>query len=172
MGGYVAFEIARQLQAQGELARLQRLVLLNTSARPDTEETRHTREGLIRLAQLGRFKGVTPRLLPRLLGPVALADTAITGLIMQMAEETGRDTFVRQQTAILSRPDSRPLLPSLTLPTLVIGGMQDQLCSPDVAQESAALLPNAQLHLLEDCGHLSPLEQAAAVTELLLEFFA
>src|SRR5205807_5546661 len=69
MGGYVAQEIMRQAPH-----RVGRLALLDTSARADTDEQRARRRGLIELAGKGNFKGVTPRLLPLLLGPDRLAD--------------------------------------------------------------------------------------------------
>ena len=172
MGGYVAFEVIRQLQALGEAGRLERLILMNTQARPDSGEVRENREALIKLAALGRFKGVTPRLLPRLLGAEAMNSQAITALIMAMAEGMGRDGFVNQQRAILSRPDSRDLLPTITVPTLLIGGTEDRLTPPEVMEEMAALLPHAELHILPGCGHLSPLETGEAVTRLLVSFLA
>jgi len=172
MGGYVAFETLRRLQAKGELHRVKKLALLNTSARADTPEQRRHREGLIKVSQMGRFKGVTPRLLPQLLAPRSLEDPAITGLIIDMAATVGQEGFVRQQQAILSRPSSLELLQSLTMPTLVIGGEYDKLSTPDKVVEMAQLIPGAQLHMLKDCGHVSPLEQPAIVTGLLADFFA
>lgn len=170
MGGYVAFEIIRQLKARGEEHRLQRLVLLNTSARADSEAQRERRQGLIKLSQMGKFKGVTPRLMPQLLGPEALKNEAITDLITDMAISIGQAGFVRQQEAILSRPDSRELLPRIGVPALVIGGSLDQLTPPEVVREIAAGIPNSQLHMIEGVGHLSPLEASEEVTPLLTRF--
>ncbi len=170
MGGYVAFEVIRRLQIRGEQGRLQKLILMNTQARPDDDKTRANREALIKLAAIGRFKGVTPRLLPRLLGAEAMNRQDITSLIMTMAEEMGRDSFINQQRAILSRPDSRILLPQITAPTLLIGGTEDRLTPPPVMEEIATALPNAQLHILDGTGHLSAIEKADAVTGLVTEF--
>ena len=170
MGGYVAFEVIRRLQIRGEQGRLQKLILMNTQARPDDDETRANREALIELAAIGRFKGVTPRLLPRLLGAEAMNRQEITSLIMTMAEEMGRDSFINQQRAILSRPDSRDLLPQITVPTLLIGGMEDRLTPPQVIYEMASLLPNAQAHILPGVGHLSAIEQAGTVAALITKF--
>lgn len=112
MGGYVALEVMRQ--AAG---RVERLALLDTSARADDEEQRRRRTGLIQLADMGRFKGVTPRLLPMLVHPDRLDDPDVTGPIFEMAGRVGRDGFIRQQKAILSRDDSRDLLPAIDCPT-------------------------------------------------------
>ena len=163
MGGYVALEILRR--APG---RVTRLALLDTQARADTEEGKARRRGLMALAEKGEFKGVTPRLLPLFVGADALADPAITGTVQGMAESTGKDAFLRQQTAIMGRPDSRPGLRAIPCPTLVLAGREDQLTPPEVQIEMAQAIPNATLVLLPRCGHLAPLERPAEVTRQLL----
>lgn len=161
MGGYLAFEVLRQ--APG---RVTRLALLDTSARPDTPEQARRRRGLMALTRSGQFKGVTPRLLPQLVHPDHLAGP-VGGAVMAMAERVGREAFLRQQAAILGRPDSRPDLPGLRLPTLVAVGEADALTPPALAAEIAAAIPGARLHRIPGCGHLPPLEAPAAVTALL-----
>lgn len=162
MGGYVALEVMRQ--AAG---RVERLALLDTSARADDEEQRRRRTGLIQLADMGRFKGVTPRLLPMLVHPDRLDDPDVTGPIFEMAGRVGRDGFIRQQKAILSRDDSRDLLPAIDCPTLVVCGRQDQLTPVHLSEEMAAAIPGAELRIVEDCGHLPALERPDITTELL-----
>jgi pimeloyl-ACP methyl ester carboxylesterase len=159
MGGYAALEIMRQAPE-----RVLRLALLDTSARADTPEQRSRRRGLIELAHKGQFKGVTPRLLPMLIHPDRLQDRALTEVVMAMAERVGRDAFLRQQKAILGRPDSRPELVRITCPTLVLCGRQDGLTPLALHEEMAAAIPGASLEIVEESGHLSPLERPNAVT--------
>jgi len=164
MGGYAAFEVLRQ--APG---RVERLALMDTSARPDTPEASRQRKGLIALTRSGRFRGVTPRLLPRLLhqdhlgGPLAEE-------VMAMADRVGRDAFLRQQAAILGRPDSRPMLGGIAVPTVVVVGEADLLTPPDLAEEMAAGIPGAALHRVPGCGHLPPMEAPGAVTAILQDW--
>ncbi len=162
MGGYVAHEIMRQAPE-----RVLRLALLDTSARDDTPEQRSRRRGLIDLAELGRFKGVTPRLLPLLIHPDRQQDDALTSAVMDMAERVGKDAFLRQQRAILGRIDSRPHLAGYALPTLVLVGRQDALTPPAASEEMAALIPDADLVVIEDCGHLSTMERPEQATDAL-----
>ena len=163
MGGYVAFEILRR--APGRVARL---ALLDTQARADTEEGKTRRRGLMALAEKGEFKGVTPRLLPLFLGREALKDPGITGTVQAMAESTGKDAFLRQQTAIMGRADSRADLPRITCPTLILAGRDDQITPPELQLEMTVAIPDARLVLLPRCGHLAPLERPTAVTRELL----
>jgi len=77
---------------------------------------------------------------------------------------------VRQQTAIMHRPDSGPGLHAIRCPTLVVVGDQDALTPPDRAAEIVAAVPHAREVVVPDCGHLSTLEQPDAVTRALIEF--
>lgn len=156
MGGYVAFEILRQAPE-----RVSRLALLDTSARPDTEEQTRRRRLLMALAETGQFRGVTPRLLPQLIHP-SRAGTPLAQAVMDMAERIGRDAFLRQQRAIMGRADSRPMLPAIAVPTLVGVGAEDALTPPHLAEEMAAGIPGARLERFAGCGHLPTMEDPAA----------
>ncbi len=166
MGGYVAFELLRQ--APGRVARL---CLMDTSARPDTPEQARRRRGLMALvASNGRFRGVTPRLLPALLHSDRLHDASLIREITAMADRLGKAAYLRQQGAILDRPDSRPNLPGIRVPTLVLAGEADAMTPPALSAEIAAGIPGALLRLVPGAGHLPPLEQPVAVTGLLLDW--
>lgn len=162
MGGYVAQEVVRQAPD-----RVARLALFDTSARPDTDDQRDRRRGLIDLSRRGQFKGVTPRLLPLLIHPDRLDDTLLVGRIAAMAEDVGQAGFVRQQTAIMGRIDGRPSLPLIACPTFVVGGEDDLLTPPEVMREIADLIPGAVCHLLPRCGHLATMEAPERVTDLM-----
>ena len=165
MGGYLALEMWRQAPD-----RIARLALLDTTARPDTAAQSRRRRSLLALADTGRFRGVTPRLLPQLVHPDRQAETTLTDPILHMAERVGAEAFRRQQTAILNRPDSRPTLAGIDCPTLILCGRQDALTPLDRSEEMAALIPRARLAIVEDCGHLSPMERPQAVTALLRDW--
>lgn len=167
MGGYVALEILRQSPD-----RVERLALIDTSAREDSADQRRRRRGLIELADKGRFKGVTPRLLPMLVHESRLADETVTRAIFDMATRIGKDGFIRQQKAILSRDDSRPLLAGVRVPTLVMCGRQDQLTPVALSEEMAAAIPGAVLHVVEDCGHLPALERPEKTGEVMRAWLA
>lgn len=162
MGGYVALEIMRQAPE-----RVRRLALLDTSARADTPAQTERRRGLLALAEKGQFKGVTPRLLPMLVHPDRLDDEALTATVTAMAERVGRDAFLRQQKAIMGRPDSGPDLGRIRCPTLVLCGREDALTPPELHRELAAAIPGARLVVIEECGHLAPLERPHATTAVL-----
>jgi pimeloyl-ACP methyl ester carboxylesterase len=80
-----------------------------------------------------------------------------------MAERTGIDGFVRQQTAIIARPDSRAGLKDIDLPTLILCGREDAITPLARHEEMAALIPGSRLTIVEECGHLSTLERPQEV---------
>ena len=166
-GGYVCFEIMRRAPE-----RVERLALLDTSARPDTEEQRARRRALIELAQSGRFLGVTDRLLPLLIAAARLKDAALVEEVKQMAREVGLEGFLKQQKAIMGRPDSAPLLGAIACPTLVLCGREDQLTPLARHEEMAAAIPGAELVVIEECGHLSTMERPEAVNAALRRWLA
>ena len=167
MGGYAAFEIMRQAPE-----RVTRLALLDTSARPDTPEQTQDRRALISMCDKGEFKGVTRRLLPRWIHPSRINDKALTETVMSMTARVGRDAFVREQTAIMGRPDSRPGLSRIRCPTLVLCGHEDLATPVELHREMAADIPNARLVVVPECGHLSPLERPEAVNAALRSWLA
>ena len=164
LGGYVAFEIMRQAPE-----RVSGLVLMDTTARPDTPEASAKREALIQLAATD-LDAVTEQLLPRLSHPERMNLPAVRGVIQSMASSLGAEVFVRQQRAIMGRPDSRPTLATITCPTLVICGQDDLITPPELAIEMADGIRQARLEIIAQCGHLASLDQPEAVSALLLDW--
>lgn len=164
MGGYVAFEILRRAPE-----RVTRLALLATSAAPD-DPTRaaRRREGMASL-KLGRFLGVSTRMLPQLIHPDRIA-TPVGAAVRAMAERVGGEAFLRQQQAILDRPDSRPVLAAIAVPTMIVVGEQDVLTPPSEARAMNDAISGSTLHLLSKCGHLPPMERSQDTSRLLREW--
>lgn len=161
MGGYVAFEILRQAPQ-----RVERLALLSTSARADPPKRAAVRRASLAMAERGRFAGVTRKLLPQLVH-ASRVDTPVGEKVMAMAERVGRDAFLRQQRAILERPDSQPLLPTLSMPTVVGVGDDDRMTAPEESRILQAGIAGARLHVFTDCGHLPPMEKPRETNDLL-----
>ncbi|MBM3566304.1 MAG: alpha/beta fold hydrolase [Alphaproteobacteria bacterium] len=162
MGGYVAQAIMRAAPE-----RVERLALADTNARADSPEQTERRQALIRQTRIGQFRGVTKRLLPMLIHPDRLDDRHLVSAVTGMAERIGKDAFLRQQAAIMARPDNRARLRDIRCPALVLCGRQDQLTPPALHREMADAVPGAALVVVENCGHLAPLERPEAVSALL-----
>lgn len=167
MGGYIAYAI---LRAAPE--RVTRLALLDTSARADLPEQSERRKAQIELARAGKLGEVAETLWPLFVHKNRRDDAALKKTILQMAEDTGADAFIRQQTAIMSRPDSRPDLPKIKCPTLVLVGEGDQLTPPKLAEEIAGGIANSRLVVIPGSGHLTTLERPDSVNKALVEWMS
>ena len=165
MGGYIAFEVLRQAPQ-----RIAMVALLVTSARADAPEQTAMRRAQMTLASQGRLAEVVEQQFPRLVQRARRTDVELRQVFDLMAQEVGAAGFIRQQTAILGRADSRPTLGSIHCPTLVLVGEGDELTPPERAAEIAAGIPGARLTTVPQCGHMSTLEQPDEVTRALLEW--
>lgn len=165
MGGYVALEILRQ--APG---RVSRVVLMDTSAKPDAPERSAMRREQVAMARAGGFRTVVERLWPNLVHPARHEDLPLKEVHVQMAETIGVEGYAREIDAIIGRIDSRPFLSAIHVPVQVIVGEQDLITPVADAKELAEGISGAQLHVLPYCGHLSTIERPHTVTELLAAF--
>jgi pimeloyl-ACP methyl ester carboxylesterase len=161
MGGYCALEMFRQAPQ-----RIAGLALVDTSARPDTAEGKANREKQIERART-EYAALVEELLPKWIHPSRLQDPAVADVVRAMARDAGAETFARQQRAIMSRADSRPLLGSIRCPTIVVCGRDDALMPMEIHEELVRGIAGAKLHAVERCGHLAPLERPAAVGDAL-----
>ncbi len=163
LGGYIAFEIMRQAPQ-----RVAKLALLDTSARPDNAELTARRQTPMAQARAGRLIEVADESFVFFVHPSRHGDVTLRDVVRAMAEETGAEAFLRQQQAIIARPDSRPSLAAIRCSTLVLVGEQDKGTPPELAREIAAGIAGARLVVVPDCGHLSTLERPQAVTAALV----
>ncbi len=167
MGGYIVLAMLRQAPE-----RIAKLALLDTSARPDTPEQTAGRKTQIAMAQSGRYGEIPEFAIRRYLNAEHQRDERLTGIVRQMVMETGPEAFVRQLNAMISRPDSRPLLATIRCPTLVLVGDGDEATPPELSREIAAGIAGAKLTIVPDSGHLTPLEQPEAVNAALAQWLS
>lgn len=165
MGGMLAMEAARQAPE-----RVAGLALLGTTARPETPEMRALREAAIDLFEQGRLREVIEPNVAFAFHPDNAAQPALVQAYLDFVLDAGAAQLIRQNRAVIHRPDARLHLPRVACRTLVLCGEADQLTPPDCAQEIAALVPGAELHLLPGCGHMLTMERPEAVGGLLAQW--
>jgi pimeloyl-ACP methyl ester carboxylesterase len=160
MGGIVALEMWRQAPQ-----RIERLALLDSNFRADAPERQALRDDQIERVRAGELETVLrDELKPNYLANCHKANTELLDDVLQMGLDLGPDVFVRQSEALRDRPDSSDTLSTIDCPTLVLCGEEDELCPVSLHREMAAAIPHSQLCIIEDCGHLSTMEQPDAVT--------
>ena len=160
MGGFTAFEVMRQAPE-----RVARLALLATLAPADGPAQTARRQGYIDLVEKGHFDQVAEERIPMLLSPARREDPALVAAVRRMAAETGAETFLRQQRAIMSRADSRASLSEIRVPTLILWGDADGIATRAHQDEIVSGIAGARLVVLPGVGHLSTLEAPEAVSK-------
>ena len=159
MGGIVAMELLRQAPE-----RVAGLALLDTNQRAETPERRAARTPQIARAKTGGLREVlVEEMKPNYLAPRNRRDRKLLDVVLAMGLDLGPEVFERQSLALRDRPDSSATLAAYGGPAVVLCGRYDVLCPPERHREIAALLADAGLAIIEGAGHLSTLENPAAV---------
>jgi len=163
MGGYVAREIALQAPE-----RVEALVLVGTSARGDDPNKTLQKEGLAKLTRRSSFRGLSRLACKTSLHPERMDNDELLDRIQAMALRVGKAAFIRQ--LLLFRNDSHDKLKDIQIPTLVISARQDQLRSIEEANELASGIPDAKLAIIENCGHMIPMEQPGPFLDVITDW--
>jgi pimeloyl-ACP methyl ester carboxylesterase len=161
LGAIVAMALVRRAPE-----RVTRLALLSTNPCPPTSAQRVGWAQQRASLAAGSPRALQESLLPLLLSPAALARRAdVVETTLAMADALGPDTYDAQLRLQDTRVDERPGLALVRCPTLVLAARGDRLCGLDRHQEIARLVPDVTLSVVENSGHLSPLEQPAVVSD-------
>lgn len=166
LGGIVAQEILQRAPK-----RVLGLALLDTTMLPDSPAGQARRDAMVKAARAApRFIGMSDQLLESYLGPKALAEGLAGPRIQEMTTRLGAGVFIRQ--SLLERRDTRAVLQSVEVPTLILFGSHDRITPPALHHEMARLIPHARLVELPDSGHMTPMEEPGAVTTALVALIA
>ena len=170
MGARVALEVLRQAPE-----RVSRIALLDTGyqARADGaagEEEARKRQTLLDLARMQSVRAMATDWVQGMVHPQRLTDAALIERIVAMFERKSADTFARQIHALLGRPDASAVLQSIAVPALVLCGRQDSWAPVRQHEQIHQLIPAAVLAVVEDAGHMAPMERPESVAEQLLRW--
>lgn len=168
MGGYVARDIARLAPAYGK--RVEALVLIATSTRPDTPAMRQRKGAVGHAAPTIAFSGLSRIAVASSLHPKEKNNEAMIERVRAMGVRMGGEVFRRQ--SVLERPGDIDRLGEITCPTLVVAAAQDQLRSLEEAEELQAGIPDASLVVVEDVGHMIPIEAPERLLEVVVPWLA
>ena len=154
LGGIVAVEMA--LTAPDRVAGL---ALIDANPLP-VDSALHARRRQDAMAASDGVEDYVRRVLwPSYVAPARRGDDALLSLVLAMAGDTGGTGLITQTELALSRRDPRGRIASLTMPVLIVAGEHDELAPPPLQRELAALLPDAELAIIDDAGHFAPLER-------------
>jgi pimeloyl-ACP methyl ester carboxylesterase len=165
MGGRVAMEMVRLAPEH-----IAKLGLIDTGIHPRREGEEANRQVLVDLAFNWGMDALADRWLPPMVHADRVNDRALMEPLKAMVMRATPEQHQRQIRALLNRPDARTHLSSITCPTLVMVGRQDRWSPLAQHEEIAALIPNAELVVIEESGHFSLVEQPEQVSGALLRW--
>ncbi len=167
VGGRVALEILRRAPQ-----RIERLALLDTGYEALAPGAAGEREAAGRHRMVAKARELGMRAmglewLQGMLNPPRLQDKPLVTSILDMIERRTPDFYAAQTRAMLSRPDATLLLEDIRCPTLILCGREDGWSPIERHRRLAALIPGSTLAIIEECGHMSTLEQPEEVSAAL-----
>ncbi|MDB5580907.1 MAG: alpha/beta hydrolase fold family protein [Bradyrhizobium sp.] len=160
MGGMVALEMMKIAPE-----RVRRLALIDTNARPDALARKAYRYLANVVAITGDFGRLSKRSVDSMVHPSTPDD--VRAELAEMGARVGAKAYVRQNRAVAARPDLRPVLQRIAVPTVVIVGAEDRLTPLELSREIHDLTPGSTLHVIPGCGHLPPIEKPVALAAIL-----
>jgi pimeloyl-ACP methyl ester carboxylesterase len=172
MGGRVALEILRRVPE-----RVAGLAILDTAYQPwipgeAGEREKTERAGYVKIAQSQGMREMARQWLQKMVHPSRLGDAPLIDAIIEMFGRKSPDVFAGQIKALLDRPDAMPVLVGARCPTMVMCGREDAWALLEVHRRMAALVPHSRLVVIENCGHMAPMERPEAVTAALAGWFS
>jgi 3-oxoadipate enol-lactonase len=166
MGGYVAFALLR-LAARY----IHALILADTKPQADTPEAVVARQRMLETLEAKGPSAVADEMLPKLLGDTTLAVRGhIVEQVRALVQANSTVAIGGAIRALMSRPDSTPLLASIHVPTLIVVGDEDRVTPRLLSEEMHQAIPGSELAVIEGAGHLSNIEQPAAFNLALARF--
>jgi pimeloyl-ACP methyl ester carboxylesterase len=167
MGGRVALEIMRLAPE-----RVERLALLNTGIHEVRPGEAERRQALVNLAFDQGMEALAAAWVPPMVAPMRLQDAVLMDEITSMVCRATPEIFAGQIQALLDRPAVRDVLGVINCPVHVIGARQDGWSPLSQHEEIASLIQGACLKTIENCGHMSPMEQPSAIADILVEWLS
>jgi len=166
MGGYIAWQFVRKYAS-----RLRALALLDTRAVADTDEARVGRLKMAEhVAEWGSIR-VAEMLGPKLFGPVTFeTNPAAVAAVRRVVGGTSPAAIAAAQRGMAERPDMTSFLPQIKVPTLVLVGEDDAISPVAEMQSIATAIPRSKFVVVRNSGHMTTMENPAAVNDALQQF--
>lgn len=161
IGGRIAMEVALTAPEQ-----ISKLCLLNTTCHLDPPEKHQFRKQIVERSKQGMFPTVVDEL-----AELFIFQKNLKNDVKSMFLAEGIEVFINQENAMITRKDCCPFLPKINCPTLVIHAEKDSLFTYAQNKELADLIPKAKFAVVPDSGHMSPMENPEAVSDLMKKWF-
>ena len=166
MGGYVTLAMFRRAPRY-----FLGMVLADTRPQADTPDGVEGRKRVLRLVQEKGASAVADEMLPKLLSDATRRSRPdLVARVRGLALSNSAESIAGAITALMTRPDSTPLLSTIHCPTLIVVGEEDSVTPRVLSEDMQRVIAGSTLVVLPSAGHLSSMEQPAAFNEALARF--
>ncbi len=166
MGGYTAFAIYRRAPTY-----FRGLVLADTRSQADSPEAVANRKSMQQLARDKGSAAIADALIPKLVCDATRANNQpVVDHLRAQITGSSVDAIVGALQALMTRPDSTPMLSTIRIPTLILVGDQDALTPPPLSEQMHRDIHGSELVVVANAGHMSNMEQPAAFNDALGRF--
>jgi len=171
LGGYVAFALLRLAPHY-----VRGLILADTRPQADTPEGLEARRGMLALLEKNPARGaeaVMDQMLPKLVGgPARAASAEVVAHLRALGMASSAASIAGAVRALMTRPDSTPLLSTIHCPTLIVVGADDVITPPALSEEMHRAIAGSELVEIPAAGHMSNFEQPVAFNDAVARFLA
>jgi pimeloyl-ACP methyl ester carboxylesterase len=168
LGGVIAIEMATL-----STYKIAGLLLLDMNGEADAPDNASRRRAAVARA---RANGVAAFVLaetwPTHVAASRIGDEALRNEVLRMSEESGVEAFAHQAEIAISRPRALDLATSLTVPTLILCGEEDQITPAHMTRAISAAIPDASFEMIGEAGHFAILERPDAIADIVADWVA
>ena len=166
MGGYIGWQFVRH-----NPERVHSMIMCDTKAEADSLEIARARHFMADGVVEAGTSLATRGMLERLLSPKTFESSRdVANRLQEMIDTTDPTAVAAAQRGMAERPDSCKLLPLIDAPTLFICGDGDQITPPTAMEKMVAEMPDARLEIIQDAGHMPPMEQPESINRVIGQF--
>ncbi len=167
MGGRVAIEAYKK-----HPQRISRLALLNTGVHPVKDSERPSRQRLLDLSKQAGMRAVAETWLPPMMGTQEQNNPSLMGELEAMVLRNTADDFQGQIQSLLNRPNAEAVLPSISIPTLLLSGSDDAWSPVSQLKDIQQQITNSTFIEIENSGHMSTVEKPNEVALALRDWLS
>lgn len=166
MGGYIALSIVDRYPT-----RVSGLILMDTHPKADNKQNLENRKRMAKVVEKKGTEAITKEMVKKLLTAHTLKDhPEIVQKVFDIMEQSTPTAIIQALQAMANRPDRSHVLPQFKKPALVLVGEKDEMSPPDLVKEMQSQLPNSNLALIENAGHLANMERPDEVNQAIISF--
>lgn len=166
MGGPIVFSMYQQAPEK-----FSGMLLMDTIAAPATAVEQGLWQGVVNFVQKGNAAALPGLLIDEMLTAQSrMEHPELTKYVTGLMEKASQPALIAGARALASRPDFRPLLSQINVPTLIIVGKQDTIYPYEISQKMQKQIAGSQLAIIDGGSHAVTIEEPERTNAAILRW--